>query len=216
MGRVKLKNLAVPLASRLQLWLNYAFESSLLTISSFLIIQLCDFFLRPRKDLLFLLLEYGAWFGYMIYIKFSVTIRDVYLILIVCCSYVSFGLKKTIKKRSKPFTSFLTQGEDPYTYADPNVGRSPPTQRCDTYSYVTIKPDAAAAMAAGSEYASISRPKQWEVPKRNVRLDKKLGSGHFGQVMKGYLKTKRGIQVVAVKMLKGLYAYLRLDWFSLA
>ena len=150
-------------------------------------------------------------FGYMIYIKFSGTIRDVYLILIVCCSYVSFGLKKTIKKRSKLFTSFLTQGEDPYTYADPNVGRSPPTQRCDTYSYVTIKPDAAAAMAAGSEYASISRPKQWEVPKRNVRLDKKLGSGHFGQVMKGYLKTKRGIQVVAVKMLKGLYAYLRLD-----
>ena len=49
MGRVKFKNLAVPLASRLQLWLNYAFENSLLTISSFLIIQLCDFFLRPTK-----------------------------------------------------------------------------------------------------------------------------------------------------------------------
>ena len=37
-------------------------------------------------------------FGYMIYIKFSVTIRDVYLILIVCCSYVSFGLKKNNQK----------------------------------------------------------------------------------------------------------------------
>ena len=49
MGRVKLKNLVVPLASRLQLWLNYAFENSLLTISSFLIIQLCYFFLRPTK-----------------------------------------------------------------------------------------------------------------------------------------------------------------------
>ena len=66
-------------------------------------------------------------------------------------------------------------------------------------------------MAAGSEYASIPRPKQWEVPKRNVSLDKKLGSGHFGQVMKGYLKTKQGIQVVAVKMLKGLCACLRFD-----
>ena len=49
MGRVKLKNLAVPQASRLQLWLNYAFENSLLTISCFLIIQLCYFFLRPTK-----------------------------------------------------------------------------------------------------------------------------------------------------------------------
>lgn len=62
------------------------------------------------------------------------------------------------------------------------------------------------AAGVGSEYASISRPKQWEVPKRNVRLDKKLGSGHFGMVMKGFLKTKQGIQVVAVKMLKGWYA----------
>ena len=97
MGRVKFKNLAVPLASRLQLWLNYAFENSLLTISSFLIIQLCDFFLRPRKDLWFSLLEYGAWFGYMIYIKFLVTTRDVYLILVVCCSYVSFGFTKQSK-----------------------------------------------------------------------------------------------------------------------
>ena len=101
----------------------------------------------------------------------------------------------------------FTQGEDQYTYADPNSNQSTP-QRSDTYSYVTIRPDAAEAMAAGagSEYASIPRPKQWEVPKRNVRLDKKLGSGHFGLVMKGFLKTKQGIQVVAVKMLKGWYA----------
>lgn len=33
-------------------------------------------------------------------------------------------------------------------------------------------------------------------------MDKKLGSGHFGQVMKGFLKTEQGIRVVAVKMLK--------------
>ena len=55
----------------------------------------------------------------------------------------------------------------------------------------------------GGEYASIPRPKQWEVPKRNVSLEKTLGSGHFGKVMKGFLKTKQGTQVVAVKMLKG-------------
>ena len=84
-------------------------------------------------------------------------------------------------------------------------GTGTPQERSDTYSYVTIKPDAASAMAAGGggEYASIHRPKQWEVPKRNVRLDKTLGSGHFGKVMKGFLKTKQGTQVVAVKMLKG-------------
>ena len=59
-------------------------------------------------------------------------------------------------------------------------------------------------MATGQlEYASVHKPKQWELPKRNVRLDKKLGSGHFGQVMKGFLKTKQGTRVVAVKMLKG-------------
>ena len=109
----------------------------------------------------------------------------------------------------------FTQGEDQYTYADPNSNQSTP-QRSDTYSYVTIRPDAAEAMAAGagSEYASIPRPKQWEVPKRNVRLDKKLGSGHFGLVMKGFLKTKQGIQVVAVKMLKGWYAGSA--WFVLS
>ena len=103
--------------------------------------------------------------------------------------------------------SLCTQEEEQYAYADPNSNQ-PTSERSDTYSYVTIRPDAAAAMAtgAGSDYASISRPKQWEVPKRNVRLDKKLGSGHFGMVMKGFLKTKRGIQVVAVKMLKGWYA----------
>ena len=101
----------------------------------------------------------------------------------------------------------FTQGEDQYTYADPKSNQHIP-ERSDTYSYVTIRPDAAEAMVtrAGSDYASISRPKQWEVPKRNVRLDKKLGSGHFGMVMKGFLKTKHGIQVVAVKMLKGWYA----------
>ena len=99
---------------------------------------------------------------------------------------------------------YCTQGEDQCTYADANANQST-AERCQPYSSVTMRPDAAAAMAAGggSDYASISRPKQWEVPKRNVHLDKKLGSGHFGMVMKGFLKTKQGIQVVAVKMLKG-------------
>ena len=86
-------------------------------------------------------------------------------------------------------------------------GTGTPQERSDTYSYVTIKPDAASAMASGGggEYASIHRPKQWEVPKRNVRLEKTLGSGRFGKVMKGLLKTKQGTQVVAVKMLKGWF-----------
>nr|XP_058973645.1 fibroblast growth factor receptor 4-like isoform X1 [Pocillopora verrucosa] len=126
----------------------------------------------------------------------------VLLVIVVVLIIRRKNKKKKDPAQPLPAVQYSVVGEDPYTYADPNVGQSPPTQRCDTYSYVTIKPDAAAAMAAGSEYASICRPKQWEVPKRNVRLDKKLGSGHFGQVMKGYLKTKRGIQVVAVKMLK--------------
>lgn len=126
----------------------------------------------------------------------------VLLVIVVVLIIRRKNKKKKDPAQPLPAVQYSVVGEDLYSYADPNFGQSPPTQRCDTYSYVTIKPDAAAAMAAGSEYASISRPKQWEVPKRNVRLDKKLGSGHFGQVMKGYLKTKRGIQVVAVKMLK--------------
>ena len=102
------------------------------------------------------------------------------------------------------YYTLFTQEEEQYAYADPNSNQPTP-ERGDIYSYVTVRPDGAAAMAAGagSDYASISRPKQWEVPKRNVRLDKKLGSGHFGMVMKGFLKTKQGIQVIAVKMLKG-------------
>lgn len=68
-------------------------------------------FATNKKICCFCGLSMALELGYMIYIKFSVTIRDVYLILVVCCSYVSFGLKKTIKKRSKPFTSFLTQGK---------------------------------------------------------------------------------------------------------
>ncbi|XP_068734214.1 fibroblast growth factor receptor 2-like isoform X2 [Montipora capricornis] len=78
-----------------------------------------------------------------------------------------------------------------------------PQEISHIYSYASIKLDAAAAMATGQlEYASVQKPKQWELPKSNVRLDKKLGSGHFGQVMKGFLKTKQGTRVVAVKMLK--------------
>ena len=100
---------------------------------------------------------------------------------------------------------FFSQDEQNNTYDKTYVDATgTPQERCDTYSYVSIKPDAAAAMAAGGgEYTSIHRPKQWEVPKRNVRLDKTLGSGHFGTVMKGFLKSKQGTQVVAVKMLKG-------------
>ena len=55
-------------------------------------------FATNKKIRCFCGLSMALEFGYMIYIKFSVTIRDVYLILIVCCSYVSFGLKK---KQSK-------------------------------------------------------------------------------------------------------------------
>lgn len=105
-----------------------------------------------------------------------------------------------------PYAISLSQDEENNTYDTTYTdARGTPQERCDTYSYVSIRPDAATAMAAGAggEYASIHRPKQWEVPKRNVRLDKILGSGHFGKVMKGFLKTKQGTQVVAVKMLKG-------------
>ncbi|XP_068686600.1 fibroblast growth factor receptor 2-like [Montipora foliosa] len=78
-----------------------------------------------------------------------------------------------------------------------------PQEISHIYSYVSIELDAAAAMATGQlENASLQKPKQWELPKSNVRLDKKLDSGHFGQVMKGFLKTEQGIRVVAVKMLK--------------
>lgn len=120
------------------------------------------------------------------------------VVLIMCRK----NKKKKGPAQPLPAVHYTVVGDESYTYADPNGGPAPSAQRCDTYSYVSIRPDAAAALAAGSEYASIPRPKQWEVPKRNVSLDKKLGSGHFGQVMKGYLKTKQGIQVVAVKMLK--------------
>ncbi|XP_068734206.1 fibroblast growth factor receptor 3-like isoform X1 [Montipora capricornis] len=98
-----------------------------------------------------------------------------------------------------------TDATDANVYTtDANVDTTAnPQQRSDTYSYASIKLDAAAAMATGQlEYASVQKPKQWELPKSNVRLDKKLGSGHFGQVMKGFLKTKQGTRVVAVKMLK--------------
>lgn len=59
-------------------------------------------------------------------------------------------------------------------------------------------------MATGKgEYASVQQLRRWEVPKGNVRLGQNLGSGHFGLVVKGFLKTGQGTQVVAVKMLKG-------------
>ena len=34
-------------------------------------------------------------------------------------------------------------------------------------------------------------------------MGQNLGSGHFGLVVKGFLKTEQGTQVVAVKMLRG-------------
>ena len=130
-----------------------------------------------------------------------------YLVRCVHCGLIELNTRREIFHfyvRAPIFYTLFTQSEEQYAYADPNSNQPTP-ERSDTYSYVTIRPDAAAAMAAGtgSAYASIARPKQWEVPKRNVRLDKELGSGHFGLVMKGFLKTKQGIQVVAVKMLKG-------------
>ena len=45
-----------------------------------------------------------------------------------------------------------------------------------------------------------SEPRQWEIP--SVSLLGDLGSGHFGKVMKAQLKTREGITIVAVKMLK--------------
>lgn len=131
------------------------------------------------------------------------------LIFVRCvhCGLIELNTRREIflfYVRAPMYYTLFTQSEEQYACADPN-SKQPTPERSDTYSYVTIRPDAAAAMVAGagSAYASIARPKQWEVPKRNVRLDKELGSGHFGMVMKGFLKTKRGIQVVAVKMLKG-------------
>ena len=53
-----------------------------------------------------------------------------------------------------------------------------------------------------SQYTTVPREARWEVPKRNISLFKELGSGHFGKVMKGHLKTRRGTKIVAVKMLK--------------
>ena len=56
-----------------------------------------------------------------------------------------------------------------------------------------------------NEYDNIlCQPVQYEVPKRNVILEKEIGSGNFGCVFKGYLKVRSGKKVVAVKMLKGL------------
>lgn len=56
-----------------------------------------------------------------------------------------------------------------------------------------------------SLYASVPRGSRWEVPKRNVSLLKELGSGHFGKVMKGHLKTRQGNRIVAIKMLKSTF-----------
>lgn len=94
------------------------------------------------------------------------------------------------------------------TYEDPTVTfkdtTGKPKEVSDGYSYITLGIDAAAAMATGhGEYASVQQLRRWEVPKGNVRLDQTLGSGHFGLVVKGFLKSEQATQVVAVKMLKG-------------
>lgn len=93
------------------------------------------------------------------------------------------------------------------TYEDPTVTfkdtTGKPKEVSDGYSYITLGIDAAAAMATGDgEYASVQQLRRWEVPKGNVRLDQTLGSGHFGLVVKGFLKSEQATQVVAVKMLK--------------
>lgn len=93
------------------------------------------------------------------------------------------------------------------TYEDPTVTfkdtTGKPKEVSDGYSYITLGIDAAAAMATGhGEYASVQQLRRWEVPKGNVRLDQTLGSGHFGLVVKGFLKSEQATQVVAVKMLK--------------
>lgn len=94
------------------------------------------------------------------------------------------------------------------TYEDPTVTfkdtTGKPKEVSDGYSYITLGIDAAAAMATGhGEYASVQQLRRWEVPKGNVRLDQTLGSGQFGLVVKGFLKSEQATQVVAVKMLKG-------------
>ncbi|XP_029201846.2 platelet-derived growth factor receptor beta-like isoform X1 [Acropora millepora] len=93
------------------------------------------------------------------------------------------------------------------TYEDPTITfkdtTGKPKEVSDGYSYITLGIDAAAAMATGhGEYASVQQLRRWEVPKGNVRLDQTLGSGHFGLVVKGFLKSEQATQVVAVKMLK--------------
>ena len=52
------------------------------------------------------------------------------------------------------------------------------------------------------EQRDFSEPRQWEISRRSVSLLGDLGSGHFGKVMKAQLKTREGIKIVAVKMLK--------------
>jgi len=60
--------------------------------------------------------------------------------------------------------------------------------------------------AEENEYETIGfKPATWEVPKRSLTMSKDLGSGHFGKVVKGTLKTKTGVKDVAVKMLKGIH-----------
>ena len=69
------------------------------------------------------------------------------------------------------------------------------------YTYVTRQRPALPPRQEGL-YAPVSREARWEVPKRSVSLLKELGSGHFGKVMKGQLKTRQGSKIVAIKMLK--------------
>ncbi|XP_068734203.1 fibroblast growth factor receptor 2-like isoform X2 [Montipora capricornis] len=139
----------------------------------------------------------------------------VFVALVIVLVFILRRQKRKIRKtpqKQLPAVAYAVVDQKNNIYAttdatdatDANVDTTTnPQERSDTYSYASIKLDAAAAMATGQlEYASVQKPKKWELPKRNVRLDKKLGSGHFGQVMKGFLKTEQGIRVVAVKMLK--------------
>ena len=44
--------------------------------------------------------------------------------------------------------------------------------------------------------------KWWEIPRNDLELGKELGSGQFGQVLQGSLKTEDKILSCAVKKLK--------------
>lgn len=80
------------------------------------------------------------------------------------------------------------------------------------YSYVPVTSNGADALdrqpsAEENQYQTVGKPATWEVPKRCLTMDQDLGAGHFGKVVKAFMKTENGTKTVAVKMLKGEWKY---------